>query len=86
VVQVKSSGLVVLRKQGPDGGEQELALDADEAAELLGDRHPAVREARAFTREARVRELARLEAEVQRLRCPRAVTPPASSRHQARAG
>jgi hypothetical protein len=38
------------------------------AAGLLGDRHPAVLEARAFTREARQRELARLEAEVQRLR------------------
>jgi hypothetical protein len=44
------------------------ALDADEAAELLGANYLAVREARAFTREARVRELARLEAEVVRLR------------------
>jgi hypothetical protein len=69
VVQVKSvGGAVLLRKQGPDGRELELALDADEAAELLGPQHLAVREARAFTREARQRELARLEAEVVRLR------------------
>jgi hypothetical protein len=61
VVQVQSrGGEVVLRKQGPDGREPELALDADEAAQLLGDRHPAVLDARAFTREARVRELAQL--------------------------
>jgi hypothetical protein len=37
-------------------------------AQLLGAQHQAVREARAFSREARVRELARLEAEVARLR------------------
>jgi hypothetical protein len=68
-VQVKSvGGAVVLRKMGPDGRELELALDAEEAALLLGDQHQAVREARAFTKEARVRELARLEAEVARLR------------------
>jgi hypothetical protein len=51
-----------------DGRELELALDAEEAAQLLGDAHQAVREARAFTREARQRELARLEGEVLRLR------------------
>jgi hypothetical protein len=37
-------------------------------AGLLGDRHPVVLEARAFGREARVRRLAELEAEVARLR------------------
>jgi hypothetical protein len=68
-VQVKSSGgQVLLRKLTPDGREHELALDADEAADLLGAQHLAVREAKAFTKEARQRELARLEAEVQRLR------------------
>jgi hypothetical protein len=59
-VQVKSiGGAVVLRKQ---------ALDADEAAGLLGEQHLAVREARAFTKEVRVRRLAELEGEVARLR------------------
>jgi hypothetical protein len=68
-LQVKSlGGEVVLRKQGQDGKEAELALDADEAAQLLGERHPAVLDARAFSREAWQRELARLEAEVARLR------------------
>jgi hypothetical protein len=68
-VQVKSiGGEVVLRKQAPDGKTLELALDPEEAAQLLGDAHLAVREARAFTKEARVRRLAELEAEVQRLR------------------
>jgi hypothetical protein len=45
-----------------------VTLDCDEGAALLGAGHHAVREARSFTREARVRELARLEAEVTRLR------------------
>jgi hypothetical protein len=73
VVQEKCfRGEVLLSKAGPDGLELELALDADEAAALLGEQHLAVREARAFGREARVRELARLEAEVVRLRESRA--------------
>jgi hypothetical protein len=70
MVQVKfvpDRSAILLRKVG-DGGEQELALDVEEAAGLLGDQHLAVREARAFTREARQRELARLEGEVARLR------------------
>jgi hypothetical protein len=59
VVQVKCvGGEVILRKLAGDGKEQELTLDADEAARLLGANHLAVREARAYPREARVRELA----------------------------
>jgi hypothetical protein len=66
--QFRNGGEVVLRKQAPDGKTLEMALDCDEAAALLGEQHLAVREARAFTREARQRELARLEGEVARLR------------------
>jgi hypothetical protein len=66
--QFRIGGEVVLRKQAPDGKTLELTLDCDEAAQLLGDRHPVVLEARAFSREARQRELARLEGEVARLR------------------
>jgi hypothetical protein len=58
---------VVWRKTGPDG-EAELLLDEAEAAQLLGDRHPVVVEARQYTREARQRRLAELEAEVARLK------------------
>jgi hypothetical protein len=58
---------ILLRKVGPDG-EAELLLDESEAAQLLGSQHPAVRDARLYSAEARRRRVAELETELRLLR------------------
>jgi hypothetical protein len=56
------------RRVDPDGREVEWQLDENEAAQPAAAIPPLLAEVKAFTREARARRIADLEAEARRLR------------------